>query len=124
MHYAVFLVGDYYLYYALRSNFSGLILFILCTTQYIRGMMNTILLCTAQYFRGVDTIYTMPYAVFLVSEYYLYNTLRSIFGGWILFILCTMQYFRWVDTIYTMHYAVFSGGGYSLYYALRSIFGE
>lgn len=40
-----------YLYYALRSNFGGWLLFILCNTQYIR------------------------------EEYYLYYAIRSILGG-------------------------------------------
>ena len=59
--------GRYCVYYALRSIFGGWILFMLCTTQY---------------FRGMDTIYTMYYdVVFLGGEYYLYYALRSIFGG-------------------------------------------
>ena len=99
------------MYYALRSIFGEGILFILCTTQY---------------FRGVDTIHTMHYVVFSRSGYYLYYALCSIFGEWILFILCTTQYLRGVDTFctmptqyfrevdafYTVYFAVFSRGGY------------
>ena len=39
MYYVVFSGGDYYLYYALRGIFGGWILFILCTTQYFRGVI-------------------------------------------------------------------------------------
>ena len=42
----------------------------------------------------MDTAYTMNYVDFSGDGYYLYNALRSIFEGQILFILCTMQYFR------------------------------
>jgi len=134
IHNAVFSGSRYYFYYALRGIFVEWILFILCTSQY---------------FRGVDPICTMHYAVFSGDGYYLYYALDSIFGGWILlyhplrsifrgwillilfstqyfgewtlFILCTTQYFRRVDTIYTMYYAVFAGSGYNLSYVLRSI---
>ena len=81
MQYAVFSGGGYYLYYTLRIIFWGWILFILCNTQYLRGVNN---IYTINYvvFWGVDTILTMHYAVF-----------------------------SRVDTIYTMQYPVFSRGG-------------
>ena len=66
IHFAVCSRGGYYLYYALRTDFGEWMLFILCITQYVRG---------------VDTIYTMHYAVFSGGGYYLFYTLRSIFGG-------------------------------------------
>ena len=57
---------------------------------------------------GDDTPYTMQYAVFSGDLYYLYHTIRSIFGG---------------DTPYTMQYAVFSGGygPYTMQYAVFSV---
>ena len=76
------------------------------------------ILCNTQYFRGVDTIYTVQYAVFSGSGYYLYYAIRSIFeGGYYLYhairsILYITQCFRGVDTIYTVKYAEFSDAGY------------
>ena len=112
--------GRYYLYYALRSTFGALILFILCTKQIFGGTVTVLLiLCTTQYFQEVDTIFTMYNAVFSKGryylyyalsifwggrlQYYLYYALRSIFRRWILFLLCTTKCSRRVDTIYTMH---------------------
>jgi len=116
MHYVVFSRSGYHLYYALCSIFGEWILFILCTTQYFRGV-HRIYTIPTQYFRGVDTIYTINCIVFsgggyalhniLESGFYLYYVLRSFIRDWILFIICTSKYFRGVDFIYTMYYVVF-----------------
>ena len=108
MHFVEFLMGGYYLYYQLRSIFGRWILFILDTTQYIRG---------------VDTSYTMHYVVFFTVGYYSYFELRSILGGWILFILCTTQKDlrgRYYLVPYTNLY--YPGNGYYLYYTTTQYF--
>ena len=105
MHNAVLTGSGDYLYYAYVVFGGGGY-----ALQSIFGEWRLFILCTTQYFRGVD--------------YNLYYVLRSIFEGRILFILCTTQYFRGVDTIHTMHFVVFQRSGFYLYYVLRSIFEE
>ena len=63
IYYEVFSGGGYYLYHALDSIFGGWILFILCSTQYIR-VVDTIYTMHHAVFSGGDTIYTMYYAIF------------------------------------------------------------
>ena len=134
MYYVVFFGGKHFLYYALHSIFGGWILFILCTTEYFRGLDTIYTMYYAVFWR-VNTIYPMYYTVFSGVGYYLYYVLRSIlageycsyyvqhsiFEGLIQFILCTTEHFLMVNTFYTMHYTIFSGVGYYLYYVLRSI---
>ena len=81
IHYAVFSVGQEYLFHALSSIFGGSILFLRCTTQY---------------FRRIDTICMMHRYVFSGCGYYLYYVPRSIVRG-------SGYYF------FTMHGEVFLG---------------
>ena len=73
-------------------------------------------------FSGLKYFYTMHQVFLSRGKYYLYNALRSIFEGYILFVFRTTQYFRGVHTIYILYYAVFSGGPYSLYIMHYAIF--
>ena len=89
MYYVVVSGSSHFISYALRSNQEGLLLFILRTAQYFRGV-NTIYTMLRLYFRYVDAIHIMHSVVFPGSYYYLYHVPISIFGEWILLILCSI----------------------------------
>ena len=107
------------------------------------------MLCYTHHFRKIDTAFTekyfprlgiaqpQHYVEIFGDRYFLFQAIRSIFGGSIPLVICNTQYFRGVDTsyttksaifssvdhVYTKRYAVFSGVGYCLYTALRINFG-
>ena len=87
LHDVVFSRIDYYSHNALGRIFGAWIVFLLCTI-FLGGGLIVFILCTTQYIRGMNSIDTMHYAVFLRIEYYIYYD-RSIFKDQMLFILYT-----------------------------------